>query len=388
VLRNVLFNLSTKLTLEDDAKAGEKRLERLNELVRTVHPGISIHVSFNDREDYHISATYQDKELSGESRILETAATGVLQVIQIFAYLVLFRPRIMLIDEPDAHLHPDKQERLIEALEKAAVEFETQIILTTHSPHVTRAASPSAKLVWMNDGEVKTDDDDAIRRLLGWGGLDKDILFFVEDEDDKPIRTILRQWPDLSRRISVCRCFGVENLPKDKLLQGLLVDGNLNLHAIIHRDRDFMTDEEVEKWKQRYKTEGTFPWICSFGDVENYFCQSDYLAALYGISIEDAEACREAAAQKIAGAREIFFAKRKVVNRVLWPDGGSIASDVIWESRGQKNPRTVLGKSLFKALKEVIKQAGFDEKALSNFSVPYSYEIAPDLKSVIVEALD
>jgi predicted ATP-dependent endonuclease of OLD family len=36
--------------------------------------------------------------------------------IQIFAYLLLFEPKVILIDEPDAHLHPDKQERLFEAL--------------------------------------------------------------------------------------------------------------------------------------------------------------------------------------------------------------------------------------------------------------------------------
>jgi energy-coupling factor transporter ATP-binding protein EcfA2 len=106
-----------------------------------------------------------------------------LQVIQIFAYIVYFRPKLVLIDEPDAHLHPDKQERLIEALERAAREFDTQIVLTTHSPHIARAATSNAKLVWMAGGEVRTDDDDAIRRMLGWGGLDREVLFFVEDKD-------------------------------------------------------------------------------------------------------------------------------------------------------------------------------------------------------------
>jgi hypothetical protein len=162
-------------------------------------------VEFDAREDYNITAKYVDFGRSDEWRSLETAATGLLQVIQIFAYIVLFRPRIVLIDEPDAHL--DKQERLIEALERAAAEFETQIVLTTHSPHVVRAASPNAKLVWMANGAVRTDDDDAIRKVLGWGGLDKDVYFFVEHEEDKLVREVLRQWPDLSRRVAVCPCY-------------------------------------------------------------------------------------------------------------------------------------------------------------------------------------
>src|SRR3546814_19605474 len=87
-----------------------------------VHPNVQLEVRFNDREDINIQALYDDAVLAGVKRPLETAATGVLQVVQIFAYLILFRPKLLLIDEPDAHLHPDKQERIIEALKYAAGE--------------------------------------------------------------------------------------------------------------------------------------------------------------------------------------------------------------------------------------------------------------------------
>jgi predicted ATPase len=289
VLRNVLFNLASQQAGETTSEAGAQRLRRLNQLIQEVHSHVAVAVEFDAREDYNITARYVDSRMSDEWRSLETAATGLLQVIQIFAYIVLFRPRIILIDEPDAHLHPDKQERLIEALERAATEFETQIVLTTHSPHVVRAASPSAKLVWMANGAVRTDDDDAIRKMLGWGGLDKDVYFFVEDADDKPIREILRQWPTLLRRVAICPCFGIDNLPKGRLLEGLLTRAGLELKAVIHRDRDFMTDAEVVKWGGLYATSGAFPWVCSYGDVENYFCQADYLVALYGVNLQTAE---------------------------------------------------------------------------------------------------
>lgn len=388
VLRNVLLNLSSKQSLESDMEPGKDRLKRLNELIQEVHPGISIQTKFDDKEDYYISASYQDAGLGGEARTLETAATGVLQVVQIFAYLILFRPRIMLIDEPDAHLHPDKQERLIEALERAAREFKTQIILTTHSPHIARAASSNTKLVWMNAGEVRTDDDDAIRRLLGWGGLDKEVLFFIEDEDDKPIRAILRQWPDLARRLSVCRCFGIENLPKNKFLEGLLIDGKLKLRAVVHRDRDFMTEDEVSKWKQRYKTDGTFPWVCTGCDIEAYFCRGDYLAALYGVTVEVAEEWRTMASAKVTKAKEKFVEKRKEVNRMLWIDeGGSPATEELWVNGGMQSPQNLLGKSLLAALKPIVTAAGHNEKFLNDFTIPESFEMAPDLKSAITQAL-
>jgi len=387
VLRNVLLSLARPPSGGPEGEAGSNRLARLNELVREVHPGVEVDVSFDAREDYNITATYKDAGLGAETRSLETAATGLLQVIQIFAYIVYFRPRIVLIDEPDAHLHPDKQERLIEALERAAREFDTQIVLTTHSPHIAHAASPDAKLVWMAGGEVRTDDDDAIRRMLGWGGLDREVLFFVEDKDDKPIREILRQWPHLARTVSVCRCFGIDNLPRDKLLEGLLLGGGLRAKAVVHRDRDFMTDAEVEMWRDLYRTAGVFAWVCAHGDVESYFREADYLAALYGVSKETAEAWRAEAAAGIQGARNTFFEKRKVVNRTLWPDGGSPNSDDLWRDGGEDSPGKRAGKSLWKALKPIVKAAGHDDKLLNSFKIPKGYEMAGDLKATLAQAL-
>ncbi|MFC6621411.1 ATP-dependent nuclease [Novosphingobium panipatense] len=387
VLRNILLNLRSRRVGESDEAQGRERLAKLNELVQQVHPGVQIDVAFDEREDYHISATIRTDGLTGQSRPLETAATGVLQVVQIFAYLILFEPKVMLIDEPDAHLHPDKQERLIEALERAAPEYDAQIILTTHSPHMVRAASPAAKLVWMRDGTVETKDDEAIRRLLGWGGLDKAALFFVEDEDDKPLRAVLRQWPDLARQVAVCRCFGIENLPRDKFLEGLLVDGELKIKALLHRDGDFMNGDEAEKWRQGFKTPGVFPWVTTGSDIEAYFCQTDYLCALYGVLPEEAEEWRQQAAHKVTKARETFLAKRQNVVRVVWPNGGSPDAEAMWAEAGGISPATVKGKRLHAALKTVVKAAGKNDSLLNSFAIPIDFTVAPELKALIEEAV-
>lgn len=387
VMRNILLNLRSRRISDPDESAGIERLRRLNEYVATVHPGIAVNVSFDEREDYHISATYSSPGLDNQDRPLETAATGLLQVIQIFAYLLLFEPKIMLIDEPDAHLHPDKQERLIETLEMAAAETDTQIVLTTHSPHIARGASPAAKLVWMNEGRVETDDGEAIRRLLGWGGLDKAALFFVEDEDDTPLRAILRQWPTLARQLAVCRCFGIDNLPKDKLLSGLLVDGELKIKAIIHRDGDFMSSDEAGKWADRFNTDGTFPWVTAGSDVEAYFCAANYLAALYGVSVETAEEWRSAAAAKVSKAKETFLDKRKLVNRELYPYGGTPNSVTLWDDAGGATPMTVKGKKLLGQLKVVLKEAGRDEKLLNSYRIPAGVEVASDLRVLLETCL-
>lgn len=49
--------------------------------------------------------------------------------------------RTLLIEEPEAHLHPQLQTRLLKYLEQAAEKHNVQIIVTTHSPVLASAAS-------------------------------------------------------------------------------------------------------------------------------------------------------------------------------------------------------------------------------------------------------
>lgn len=49
--------------------------------------------------------------------------------------------KILLIEEPEAHLHPQLQIRLLEYLEKASRESDIQIIVTSHSPVLSSSAS-------------------------------------------------------------------------------------------------------------------------------------------------------------------------------------------------------------------------------------------------------
>lgn len=386
VLRNILYNLQLARVGEAE-DAGTSRLLRLNQLISEVHPDTEISVSFDDREDVDISATIKDSADASSERALESAATGILQVVQIFAYLILFRPKIMLVDEPDAHLHPDKQERLIEALERAADEFDTQVILTTHSPNIVRAACPDTKIVWMQQGMVNTDQDKAVRDLLGWGGLDKRVLFFIEDEDDQAIRSILKQWPYLSQKIAVCRTFGVSNMPRRSLLEGLLGDGGLALKALIHRDADFMTPADIVRWKDLYHHANIRCWVTTAGsDVESYFCQPSYLSALYGVSLEIAQKWASDAAANVSGAHKTFLDKRRQIIHDLYEYGGGELAENLWLA-APNSPTTVIGKSMLSKMKKIVKDSGYDDKLLNRYQMVSGYEMAPDLRALLEEII-
>ncbi len=209
----------------------------------------------------------------------------------------------------------------------------------------------------------------------------------MEDKDDKPLRAVIRQWPDLARQIAVCRCFGVENLPSDKFLEGLIVDGRLKNTALLHRDGDFMTVDESEIWSNRFKTPGVFPWVTAGSDIEAYFCQTDYLCALYGVTSEKAEDWRNRAAKNVNGARKTFLEKRKKVTSLIWPNAGGPNAETMWTEKGGPSPATVKGKQLHAALKPIIKAEKFDNKLLNRFEIPPGYIVAPELKALIEEAI-
>lgn len=94
---NVYLRNALNLLSSDDITQIENWLESLlGEL--------KINVSFDEKSDFQINA---EVTTSGRTVPLELLGTGYLQLIQIFCYILLFKPTILLIDGPDIHLHPD-----------------------------------------------------------------------------------------------------------------------------------------------------------------------------------------------------------------------------------------------------------------------------------------
>ncbi len=147
VLRNVLLQLE----LDDNLQRHNKRksdgkpkddgrrsnIGKIEEWIQEVTgQTIKISVEHDDAKDLAIQCIVQ---IGGGIEIpLELVGTGYLQLIQIFAYILLFSPGILLIDEPDTDLHPNVQERLPRVMARIASERNCRILLTTHSPFLVR----------------------------------------------------------------------------------------------------------------------------------------------------------------------------------------------------------------------------------------------------------
>ncbi|EPA0546264.1 ATP-binding protein [Vibrio alginolyticus] len=75
-------------------------------------------------------------------------------------------PKLLLLDEPDAYLHPKMVEKMFMVLNTFCKHYNTRVVLTSHSP-TTVALSPNESIFIVNNDAIEhTDKDTAISELL------------------------------------------------------------------------------------------------------------------------------------------------------------------------------------------------------------------------------
>ncbi len=290
-LRNVLNRL-------EEAPAKKRALILL---MRAIFPGFFVKTSFDEDLNQYIAA---EVKVSDSTTPLELSGTGCLQALQLAAYVILYEPELLLLDEPDAHLHPGNQKLLVQLLFRLAQDSGTQILLASHSRHVFDSIrnNPLGTIHWLKKGELVEDEDVDLGLLLDLGALDQfeevkndepNVLVFAEDEKDEKLRTLLASngW-DLAR-VRFVSFNGVDNLEATKIVVPMFLERGENHRALIYRDGDCMTPVEREWAMERYQAalpERAEIYISEFTDVEHHFCQPTHVAEVTGIPVADAEA--------------------------------------------------------------------------------------------------
>ncbi|WP_299508416.1 ATP-binding protein [uncultured Roseobacter sp.] len=395
VLRNVL------LLLKGITHENETGLDLLMRFVSDVMGPITLTVDFIEDKHQTIQASFQTKVMGdadqSRRKPLELAGIGFLQVIQIFAYLVYFRPALLLVDEPDAHLHPTTQERLVTALDKAAQSFGTQVILTTHSPSIVRAVPNDARVVWMKNGAVQPDGDTSGRQLMGWGLLDKRVLLLTEDTKISMLRSLLSQWPDLERNVALWPLHGSGKLLDPKgcaSLQTLFGEG---MKIAIHRDRDFMMPDEAAAFSKPYSDSGIGVWLTKYSDVEAYWADTGAVAKHFQIDVQAAQQLIDSAAssarQENADVTVRNTKRIDIRNKIAECRNGTIGAfndeQVVQEYSQDGQQHVVLGKTLCAKVRKQAKAKGYEN--VSSFGKSVFAELdqgmAEDLHNVIMQLM-
>lgn len=139
---------------EFEQKYGRKPWEVINEMMKTAHlpyeveaplryrPSINYHLQLVDRQR---NIRIQVNDLSTGEKVLMSLALSIYSTEEKAA-----RPDLLVIDEPDAPLHPEFSNYLIQAIKESIVEKSgVRVIITTHSP-TTVAMAPEESIYQMN----------------------------------------------------------------------------------------------------------------------------------------------------------------------------------------------------------------------------------------------
>jgi ABC-type cobalamin/Fe3+-siderophores transport system ATPase subunit len=344
---------------------------------------LKIHINFDEAKDLEIHA---DAEVGGKRIPLELLGTGYLQLIQIFCYILLFNPKILLIDEPDIHLHPSVQESLPAILLRIAEEKSLKIVMTTHSPFIVRGAPTGTNIVWLADGQKKSDDRSVVELALGWGAFGRKVIVVSEDAKNDHLRKLISQWPEIEQAVAVLPGRGYKHLLTRDEAQELRASLGEKFKILVHRDRDSLTDAEIVQLQNEYNSDGIRLWITDQSDIEAEFCSPAFLSALTGETITDCEAwISSILSQNQVPIDQQFSSQRAAHNEELHKAGGSPTNADVWTALQSKSLKGAKGKFVYGQLKNKVPQNKFrDQTILGLSSFP---ELAPALKANLQDLL-
>lgn len=237
------------------------------------------------------------------SRDLMVEGSGFLQWLSVYALALSPEFDLILLDEPDAHLHPSLQQQLVAQLEKIAQTKGKQILLATHSTELIRSYDYSMILSLKDRrGKYLGGEDAKISVLAGIGAAHtatlhaliqhKKLLIVEGVSDERFLRTLATQagveWP---KNLVVWIWTG-KHSERYQLYTQLKFDIP-GLRAISIRDRDDEADASVDarlvdktfthqpgflalKWRRR--------------NIENYLLGVEPVARAAGVDIGDVSA--------------------------------------------------------------------------------------------------
>lgn len=347
VFRNILLQLSNM----------PAKWAQFSEQMSRVFPGYQISVSFNPELDEYIDCTVTR---NGMRFPIDTCGTGVLQAIQIFSYINLFEPKLLLLDEPDSHLHPNNQKALAQELITAA-NGGLNIIVSSHSKHLVESLYDDATLVWLRAGKIEPIVDEyELKALMEIGALgvgaritDPEYIFLTEDTKSDLFKTLLSANSFDLTKCEVLSYSGASNLETAKILIENLRRSYPKAKYIVHRDRDFKNQEEIDSYQSKLLAENIHTYIPVGNDIESCFLTPEHISETCGVGVTHATDILQAAFADCKESLHVKYINTVTDNlrkRSLPINPGEISLEANKLLTGPNSPATH-GKTLLKSLK-------------------------------------
>ena len=254
----------------------------------TIFLDYKIEVTFDPNVDEYIEARVTNNQVSLP---IDSCGTGILQAIQILAYYYLYKPQLLILDEPDSHLHPNNQRVLARLLKELHNETGCQLIISTHSRHFFEAIKDDSKVHWINNCCLVEETSDIERSiLLEIGALDRGdqlrngtilCVILTEDTDTSYIDLLAKASGFVENEYQIWSYNGCSNISVALALNSFITDHAPGTKVVVHRDRDYMSDEEVANYKTDLERVGINVFITVGNDAESHFINEEHIAQLY-----------------------------------------------------------------------------------------------------------
>ncbi|WP_319244059.1 AAA family ATPase [uncultured Propionivibrio sp.] len=360
VFRNILLQLSRRAA----------DWHRFIELLQEICPGVEIEIVFDENTDESVSVSVTE---AGRTLPIDASGTGVLQAIQILSYILLFKPKLLILDEPDSHLHPNNQRKLIEILLRAQAENSSQIIISTHSKYIVDELLGDATVFWVNKGSLvqKIDTDEeayVVRSLMEIGALSEGenlgvgearATVITEDKDGAYINLLLEANGWCLDDIEIWPYQGCSNISVANALIKYIRQKRPQQPIVLHRDRDFLENAELDEYISKVCDGQTKMFIPDGNDLEAYFLKLQHFLTVYPEFDEayyhqliDEAISRREQELKIKLVNTRIDSIRKAGNR---PNEGQVAIEYADKFASDKI-RYSHGKILLRAVNELLRE--------------------------------
>ncbi len=147
----------------------------------------------------HILAEYRQ---GGGAKPLDiaSAGSGFQQVLMLLTFLHTRPASVLLVDEPDAHLHVILQDAIYGELRAVAAEKKSQLVLATHSEVIINSVEPSELCVMLDKPRFLATTDERRRLIASLGALSHEDIMLALDApgilylEDYTDLQVLREW--------------------------------------------------------------------------------------------------------------------------------------------------------------------------------------------------
>ncbi len=277
VVRNLVLDLKN-----------QERDKQLVGILQRVFPTFeNMAIEFDEANDRYITVTYREQGRSKELDIF-SAGSGFQQFVYLFGFILLRQPSVILLDEPDVHLHGTLQRALLEELRRFVANGK-QVLFATHSPGLISRMSSENVLALEEKGakrlSVAFDVYDVLDNL---GELDPTELSVVqayrrvlvlENQSDWDILSAFcakvlppSVWQQTERRLARCYARGnpwTKDMAtlRQQLQQMIRADGG-PLEMFVVADRDYYPD--LDQLRSSLPS-GRIRWhVWERAEIENY----------------------------------------------------------------------------------------------------------------------